>query len=61
MGEVEALLEFVRASLEMGKRTDDMDIRIVANVRDSLFEVRPRPREACGKPLDQLRLAQGPL
>jgi hypothetical protein len=38
--EAELLLEFVRQSLEMGKRTDDMDIRIVANVRDSLIEVR---------------------
>lgn len=34
------LHEFVLASLEMGKRTDDMDIRIVANVRRSLSEVR---------------------
>jgi hypothetical protein len=33
------LLEFVHASLGDGIRTDGMDLRIVANARDSLFEV----------------------
>jgi hypothetical protein len=40
MREVELLLEFVHASLGGGMRSDGMDIRIVANVLDSLIEVR---------------------
>jgi hypothetical protein len=40
MEEVRLLLEFVQISFEGGSRTDGMDIRIVANVRDSLLEVR---------------------
>jgi hypothetical protein len=40
MEEVRLLLEFVQISFEGGSGTDGTDIRIVANVRDSLIEVR---------------------